>query len=336
MSEKFDFSKIEEQKEFKDLPQEEKDKIVGETKEEEENEKQSTEGSTIKKIEIPDLGEIEYFEKKIYFSDKFVQETGGVRGYVKKTIDRRIIDLAKKEEKYEPLQFGYTPNKLLISVLTKISDGYFPGKTFNHIFLGDYRGDHKEQYSLLKKEGILKQEINSPSHLKKIRPNEPRYNFDFEGKEIAKVEEKIRSPYFSFFSDGLDVHRKGEIWHGQSPMSDAPLFGFGQKNQVFGKYLELVSELISQFRIDVSGAEENVIETKEEVIKRLTQNFEYMKKYVMKNILCLQGKRDEGARLHPSIPLVVNHPDIPNLRWCHADYAAIPTEKGYNVLEMIT
>jgi len=39
---------------------------------------------------------------------------------------------------------------------------------------------------------------------------------------------------------------------------------------------------------------------------------------------------------HPYIPVVFNHPNIPELRWCHADYAAIPTKNGYNIIEMIT
>lgn len=39
---------------------------------------------------------------------------------------------------------------------------------------------------------------------------------------------------------------------------------------------------------------------------------------------------------HPVIPIVLNHPKGIRLRWCHANYAAIPTKNGYNVLEMIT
>jgi hypothetical protein len=46
------------------------------------------------------------------------------------------------------------------------------------------------------------------------------------------------------------------------------------------------------------------------------------------------GSSDRGE--HPQIPVVLNHPDIPELRWCHADYAAIPTKNGYNIIEMIT
>lgn len=48
----------------------------------------------------------------------------------------------------------------------------------------------------------------------------------------------------------------------------------------------------------------------------------------------ITGSSNEGK--HPQIPIVLNHPDIPELRWCHADYAAIPTKNGYNIIEMIT
>lgn len=34
------------------------------------------------------------------------------------------------------------------------------------------------------------------------------------------------------------------------------------------------------------------------------------------------------------IPIIINHPKVPDLRWCHAQYAVIPTEKSFNLLIM--
>jgi hypothetical protein len=54
---------------------------------EEEKQKRKIEQEPItKKIEIPGLGEIEYVERKVLFPEKYVEETGGVKGYIKKTI----------------------------------------------------------------------------------------------------------------------------------------------------------------------------------------------------------------------------------------------------------
>ena len=43
-------------------------------------------GAVKKKIDIPGVGEIEYTEKVIMFPEKIVQETGGVKGYVRKMV----------------------------------------------------------------------------------------------------------------------------------------------------------------------------------------------------------------------------------------------------------
>lgn len=43
-------------------------------------------GAVKKKIKIPGFGEIEYTEKRVMFLEKTVQETGGVKGYIRKMI----------------------------------------------------------------------------------------------------------------------------------------------------------------------------------------------------------------------------------------------------------
>ncbi len=53
-------------------------------------------------------------------------------------------------------------------------------------------------------------------------------------------------------------------------------------------------------------------------------------------MLINSGERFEPSTPHPVIPVILNNPNINELRWCHADFAYIPTKKGMNIIEMIT
>lgn len=35
---------------------------------------------------------------------------------------------------------------------------------------------------------------------------------------------------------------------------------------------------------------------------------------------------------HGTVPICIGHPNIPELRWCHAQYASIPTKTRLNFL----
>lgn len=133
-------------------------------------------------------------------------------------------------------------------------------------------------------------------------------------------DETIRESGFT--SRGLSVEERGGYWWNKGPgtVSAMPelhdvIFGFGPHNKAFVAYLNKVKELKGQ--ISSQYEEENF--TNKDIEHLLTPEVE------------AYGEPFEDY--HPHIPVYNSHPDIPDLRWCHASYGYIPTEKSFNVLE---
>ena len=128
--------------------------------------------------------------------------------------------------------------------------------------------------------------------------------------------------------DGLSVSNRG-IWgmdreyYEKLPYGRA-IFGFSQKNKAYNKYLKSCLGLLEEFDLFDSGTEGG-------------QNKRYIK--CVKELIDM-GKSNAFSPYddlpHPKIPIVIGHPDIPDLRWCHATNAYIPTKNGLNFIEMIS
>jgi len=129
---------------------------------------------------------------------------------------------------------------------------------------------------------------------------------------------------------------------GRSNFFENSIFGFGLKNKAFRKYNEKVNDLLSTLDDSAYNSEENGIDflgIGKLTTKLLSQGpFKNEKGNLVSadEIDSRYGTQHDDASHHPHVPVVLGHPDIPELRWCYADYAAIPTKNGYNVLEMIT
>jgi hypothetical protein len=65
--------------------------------------KEKAESTEKKKINVSEIGEIEYLERRVMFPEKIVAETGGVKGYIRKTIPweeiKRILGFDPEEYK---------------------------------------------------------------------------------------------------------------------------------------------------------------------------------------------------------------------------------------------
>lgn len=291
----------------------------------------------MKKINIPEVGEISYCEKIIMFPKHLVEKTGGVKGYIRKIVDRHNLN-------------NKPNNESVVNVLRKITGGNFPDKTFNHVLNGYTRIDPK--LDLFKEERMILQEISSQKYFElgcpygffifNLESNEQVIDFSSYGNGTVKnyyydlsatstenigLLKKIRETpsLFLVASEGLSVLH-GDVWDGYNEISfrSVPLFGFDHNNKVFNYYINSYKNIIHNLKFN----EKTYEELAERTVKRAVGSIEYM-----------QGIKDLPANIghgHPIIPLIINHPDLSNLRWCHADYAAFPTKKGYNVLEMIT
>tara|TARA_Y100000031_G_scaffold156908_1_gene214106 strand:- start:305 stop:1549 length:1245 start_codon:yes stop_codon:yes gene_type:complete len=378
-------------------------------------------------LEIPEIGEIKYFEKKVKFPERIVEETGEVKGYIRKTIPWEEIEEKIKKGKDEK---SYERDHRTKNVLRAFTDDEFPTVTFNHCFNLMHGKVTKAEESLKQNKVLLqklfnfkekKYEMESPSlyfvsvkenkltpiskiinefpiqdkgnelfvdkknklHLGYLYSNDPKYKeltpmgstdneyFNFQvGKQCSSEIKKqlFTKDFYSITtpSSGLSVSTRGLIWGGNT---ENVIFGFGGKNKIFQNYIievkkiyddllpqiyEIESELLKDTirREHTKPLSPTEVERKYKIelgLQKLKKNsFEDYHRYLLCNLHDIgpegekeKSRGDSGALggeyySHPRIPIVLNHPDIPELRWCYADYASIPTKKGLNIIKMIT
>ena len=367
--EKLDFSKIEDQKKFDNLPEKERERIVDDGREEAEEikkqagiqeksreladkitniknsyhrkteeidgkellseaiDKEDKKNGKILKINIPEIGEIEYFEKTVMFPDRIVEETGGVMGYIRKRIDEKFLNNVTEQEKKD-YGASFVKNKTLISAIREITKGNFPDKIFNHVFEG--YSSHPDAISVFKEERLMLQEIASSKSLMRGIYRKGGFN-SFEIKtnnKISKIEEVYpddnrdilnsfnpankhlygrngyflfeevkKYPGFCFASEGIDTLLKGEIWdvtprnNTEGKLNYNPLFGFGHLNKVFNRYLSLCKKIIEDLHYDKFN--ELIMEHLRRQyggIQGVFENFNWEKKEAIGRIEYMQGK----------------------------------------------
>jgi hypothetical protein len=395
---------------------------------------ESEHGTVKKKIEIPGMGEIEYTEKRIMFPEKIVQETGGVKGYIRKmvswdnlanflgvsleemnkmkanyhdafklreklkkeneervdegipplwsqkeideTFDDERLPLDDSRQKYEKVG-GILP---IISAMTK---GEFIKETFNHIVGGYINISRKKTISkdcVLDKflDLELRGEKIKRSILSDFRAYDIKTNDMLEESRTMDHEQLIKQYQDGTLSKetylmkeyGLSLTDCSLLWKGQKlekneiesknffasdPRSQNTPFlydivvGFkpNTQNSVLKEYCSSVLKIMKErypgldSKIDESDAFPSRLRIFQrkvamETLGLLFKNKKTDKKGPKMTDLFKLAYRSPDEHGHPLIPIVINHPDIPELRWCHADYAAIPTKNGYNIIEMIT
>jgi len=333
----------------------------GKVQEEVENEEWPKEYEISVEIEGEQL-EIPVKETKIEFPDYIVEDTGGVTGYIRKQIDwERVLvgpdsNLSLQKER-----------KFIKSAWRELSSGRFPDNTFNHsVFSGKQRMASKKM--VLQKlhnpetplnlfhEGIMDDGLQASKTYEFRRTSDnsyldelesPKYNFyrkkkkfikkhkGFEkrkenekrpeelwkkiakevGKDFGSHVERIKSDDAYGIALGLSVSKKGFNYSMHYANKDSLIFGFSSSNDAFKKTLEATLDLYDD------------IESSHRIRKSLESLIED------KNLAQYTKKRRSPDYNHPVIPVLINHPQTPQLRWCHASYAYIPTEKSFNLLE---
>jgi hypothetical protein len=156
----------------------------------------------------------------------------------------------------------------------------------------------------------------------------------------------------SFF--GLSVTQRDRIWNQSLKKT---VFGFGKNNKAFSKHNEDVKNLFQKIQAQYDtgyGSTNELTENVEHVqgggrsSNLLSGSLQTTELLLAKNWEYFMGDPDDDFNFpiredldlsqtgHLHIPIVHNHPDISKLKWCLTDYAAIPTQSGYNIIEMIT
>ncbi|PSO45966.1 MAG: hypothetical protein BRC25_00265 [Parcubacteria group bacterium SW_6_46_9] len=263
----------------------------------------------------------------------------------------------------------------LLTLINAMTNDEFPNKTYNHV-VGLYAGHDEKLTEQAMSEGLFMQKILDPETFLDIHPDDKGkfhgiatdmiFNKVESNELVDSIElmeeteenqkEKIRqykddpSVYIAG-SRGLSVTRGG-VWgkvgvdRQQSPIVQ-PMYGFGDKSKAFNTYMKKVSKIFKSKKL--SGAVEKFESTRlySSNIKKLKNStgvgFE-RPDVLYRSIQDTLGEKEidrfdtykEPDFNHPRIPIINGHPDIPDLRWCFADYASIPTEENLNILEFIS
>jgi len=330
-------------------------------------------GAVKKKIEIPGVGEIEYTEKTVMFPEKIVQETGGVKGYVRKmvswdelarywNVDREELERIKCGEFSNSDQFKKAEG--IKKIILALTNGEFIYQTLSHLV---NRGSGKDRQRTQKDKLFEKIKIK-----RTWKPFDSKSNKLLSGRELCErlnlsndfMDKLVLSRGYSHpkeifeskllkekgvyleSDEGFHLTNAGQLWEGykfqknndiDSPRLNCVVMGFKMdtQNSVLRRYCSKVLNLMEKQKDDFETLRyyrDRRRSENERTLKGLLEPIPFIKDGVANKVY--GGSLDEGS--HPRIPIVLNHPDIPELRWCHADYAAIPTKNGYNIIEMIT
>jgi hypothetical protein len=219
---------------------------------------------------------------------------------------------------------------LLKNIVDTLGDSFLDKENIHVMSL--YQGPGFESFS----DGMLKQKIFDPTVDESIKSGGTQdygysvFSIDSEGvmqkvdrvasskpEDYKKLLSYLENGDFLIHGFGLNV-TEGGIWDLDKNRKDPslvfntfqkPKFGFSGENFVFNRYMESIKELFNK---------QNGI-AKEAVTASPKNPFYF-----------------QTDPPHPLIPVVIGHPDIPDLRWCHANHAYIPTKNGINVLKMIS
>ena len=175
-----------------------------------------------------------------------------------------------------------------------------------------------------------------------------------EKKLIIGKLEKCKNVYY-YSSYGLNLTNQQEFWRGYhfhgkynangiSPNNIVLGFKFDTRNSVLRDYCTKILNLVKEQKARKSekdsyyyrknSRDKDARSLAINTVKSLVEPMREWKGQKVSATGRIGNSLERGE--HPYLPIVVNHPNLPELRWCHADYAAIPTKNGYNIIEMIT
>lgn len=161
--------------------------------------------------------------------------------------------------------------------------------------------------------------------------------------EYLKDNSMFLEPIVGNYSyNGLSVSNEG-FWGCDRNSYDyrgtKSFFGFSNDNKAYLKYLNSCSDLYKKLlkaNISNDDFEKYSKDSKYRGIKA-QMGYPFLDDNSNLDDFIEKGKCYEienSDQRHPIIPVIINHPDIPDLRWCHSSYAFIPSKNGMNIIKM--
>lgn len=199
-------------------------------------------------------------------------------------------------------------------------------KLLNSKYIGRLPESRNSIAGMIKVTGEAK-EINTGEFIKNYI--DPTFTYDLlsvlnsEERKIFVQSLQNSKAYTLISFPGLSLSGKGITGWFENTET---FFGFGEKNKVFHKCIEKTSQFLQEIR---------VIKDNKDTQKNFDRR-DYCRATYAQMRLEESFSSQDAEYSHPLIPSIFNNEGIPELRWCHADYAAISTKNGFNILEMIT
>ncbi|MFN7160540.1 MAG: hypothetical protein ACK4NC_02930 [Candidatus Gracilibacteria bacterium] len=302
--------------------------------------------------ELPLHGK-KYFE----FSEKVRDETG-IIGY-----ERTMIRKEDLNKTYEGLPYRYQDwNKFGLQIVQALSEGEFTELLIHQ--MGWYALDdetNKKYYTQFVRDKFLLQKLFDPGTIKSSGTTMQHYPqhggggfydshavrfgiFDHDLKLIKRnVDPKDLPVEYSDHTICSINSGLATISRFSSPINgrriedyidiNRPIFAFDPKEQFLHEYLKNALKLYENIN------QENT----EDIAKRILGNTEILlhyKEFQNRNATHYAQKfletklKYDRKREEDNIPIIMNHPDIPHLRWGNAKYAAFFTDKYFNFLRI--
>ena len=166
--------------------------------------------------------------------------------------------------------------------------------------------------------------LNESVELPKTAKNANDYRMELKDKSIFLLADR-----------GLSVSNNG-FWSCDGREDDRlssycqrPFFGFGKENKAYVNYLKACLSVIESIKLKIPAYHSRY---KNPQWERLNVYTESIRDILSRGHSSATG----GESPHPMIPIIIGHPDIPELKWCHSSYAYIPTKNGMNVCKMLS
>ncbi len=306
-------------------------------------------------------------ETKIEGYTKYKINQHDIENFLEDIIDKKFPESKKVEGHrgfYMDRKVDQEINHIYKELCEKLSDSNFPDKTYNHVIQadGDYFDEyHKQMYEdnfiLGKLENIspnmnsvkfrfsksalvITNDLGEVSFVGDIRIQDGENytlsklldtknthpNIGNDVRLVAKFEHfKTMSPeeFSEFTKDKIICSTMSGIYTQYGDLfgninrnynesgCPRPIFGFDSEDPIFKQYIEKVKELYSKIPPEIIS---------DKNIRGLD------------HLLLNPEKKYKTGFVEEILPVMTGDTDLPQMRWGHAKYAIIPTEKNFNFL----
>ena len=251
--------------------------------------------------------------------------------------------------------------KTMEAIVSALTEGAFIDQTLNHMVYGESDMIDNVKLKDLTRDRLL-EKINSTGREDAYDIKTNNYiSIPELSKRTGLSEEDLFSREAFEFENiyfqsnyGLNVEYPGKLWRGSINLTDVILgFKLNSNNYALRRYCEKIKDLREKQDIKYSKEREGYGSYEQSREASVTLNMilepimyykdddfdfagssEKLKESNEVAILGIIGDSHDTGH-HPRIPIIKNHPKIPDLRWCYADYAFVPTKNGINIIKTV-